>query len=306
MLRVQAALGGSRKLATGVMMVALVLVFVVPFWLAIGTIVEHAGQIASWGREAASFKFPPAPDWLAQLPMVGDKATELWNDAVDMGLSDLGPQLEPYAGRATNWFVAEVGSLGLVFVQFLLTVLIAGIMFANGEEAADMAGRFGRRLAGERGVQAVRLVGQAIRGVALAVLVTAVAQSVLGGAALAIAGVRLASVLTALMFMMCVAQIGPSLVLVPVVIWMYATGQTAWGTFLLVCTIVVLLLDNSLRPLLIRKGADLPLLLILAGVIGGLLAFGLVGVFLGPAVLAVSYTLVQAWMAEEPEASSHG
>jgi predicted PurR-regulated permease PerM len=123
-------------------------------------------------------------------------------------------------------------------------------------------------------------------------------QSLVGGIALAVAGVPLASILTAVMFMFCVAQFGPTPVLLPAVIWLYATGNTAWGTFLLVAMIIVISLDNLLRPILIRKGADLPMLLILAGVIGGLLAFGLVGIFLGPAVLAVSYTLLQAWMAE--------
>ncbi|MFI4983356.1 MAG: AI-2E family transporter, partial [Nevskiales bacterium] len=120
-----------------------------------------------------------------------------------------------------------------------------------------------------------------------------------GGIAMNIAAVPLASVLTALLFMLCVAQIGPAPVLIPAVIWTYANGDSAWGTFLLVASIVVIGLDHLLRPILISKEAHLPLLLIFAGVIGGLLAFGLVGIFLGPAVLAVTYTLLQAWMAED-------
>jgi predicted PurR-regulated permease PerM len=189
--------------------------------------------------------------------------------------------------------------LGIVFVQFVLTVIIAAIMYVGGERAAMAAQRFGHRLAGERGKQSVLLAGQAIRSVALGVVVTAVAQSVLGGIGIAVAGVPLAAVLTAVMFMLCIAQFGPLPVLVPVVIWMYWSGQSGWGTFLLVWTIVVGSLDNILRPILIRKGAHLPLVLLLAGVIGGLIAFGLVGIFLGPVVLAVGYTLLQSWMAED-------
>jgi predicted PurR-regulated permease PerM len=151
-------------------------------------------------------------------------------------------------------------------------------------------------LAGERGEQAVVLASQAIRGVALGVVVTALVQSVLGGIGLAIAGVPLAPVLTALMFMLCIAQLGPILVLAPAVAWMYWSGDNAWATFLLVWTLIVGSLDNFLRPFLIKKGADLPLLLILAGVIGGLIAFGLVGIFIGPVVLAVGYTLIDAWV----------
>ena len=134
---------------------------------------------------------------------------------------------------------------------------------------------------------------------ALGVVVTAVLQSVLGGVGLAIAGVPFTAVLTAIMFMLCIAQLGPLPVLVPVVIWLYWSGKSGWGTFALVWTIVVGSLDSILRPILISKGAHLPLVLLLAGVIGGIIAFGLVGIFLGPVVLAVGYTLLQSWLAED-------
>ena len=146
------------------------------------------------------------------------------------------------------------------------------------------------------------LAGQAIRSVALGVVVTALAQSVLGGIGLAVAGVPLAAVLTAVMFMLCIAQLGPGIVLIPVVVWLYWSGQPGWGTFLLIWTLIILSLDNVVRPILIRKGAHLPLILLLAGVIGGLIAFGLVGIFLGPVVLGVAYTLLHSWMDEDPVA----
>jgi len=146
----------------------------------------------------------------------------------------------------------------------------------------------------------VTLGGQAIRGVALGVVVTALAQSILGGIGLAITGVPFAPVLTALMFILCIAQIGPILVLAPAVAWMFWTGDTVWASVLAVWTIVVGTMDNVLRPFLIKKGADLPLLLIFAGVIGGLLGFGLLGIFVGPLVLAVTYTLLEAWVRDAP------
>jgi predicted PurR-regulated permease PerM len=100
------------------------------------------------------------------------------------------------------------------------------------------------------------------------------------------------------MLMLCIAQLGPGLVLVPAIAWVYWTGDTLWGTVLLLLGSVAMTIDNIVRPVLIRRGADLPLLLIFAGVIGGLLAFGLVGIFVGPVVLAVAYTLVGAWIAD--------
>jgi predicted PurR-regulated permease PerM len=105
--------------------------------------------------------------------------------------------------------------------------------------------------------------------------------------------------------MLCIAQLGPALVLIPAVIWMYWSGAAVPATILLVCTVIAQAMDNVLRPVLIRRGVDLPLLLILVGVIGGLVAFGLIGIFLGPMVLAVGYTLLDAWMAEtsEPDGS---
>ena len=141
---------------------------------------------------------------------------------------------------------------------------------------------------------------------ALGVGITALVQSLLGGIGLAIAGVPFATILTALMFMLCIAQLGPTLVLAPAVVWLYWSGDTGWGTFLLVWTVIVGTMDNFLRPLLIKQGADLPLLLILAGVIGGLLAFGLVGIFVGPVVLAVAYTLLEAWLGDDLPAASRG
>jgi predicted PurR-regulated permease PerM len=194
------------------------------------------------------------------------------------GTHRTGAKVAPYAGNLTRWFVSEIGSFGLVFVQFLLTVALSAVLYASGEKAAAGVRRFGYRLSGERGESAVVLAGQAARAVALGVGVTAIVQSLLGGIGLAIAGVPFAPVLTAVMFMFCIAQLGPTLVLAPAVVWLYWGDNTGWGTFLLVWTVFVGTMDNFLRPILIRQGADLPLLLILAGVIGGMLAFGLVGI----------------------------
>ena len=301
MLRVQHYAGNRRGIAVLVMTLALLLVLIVPFWLAISTILTNVNEIGDLVRTVLSLRVPPPPDWLAEMPLIGAPATEAWGHLTSAGVRELAPKLTPYAGMLTQWFASAAGSLGEMFVQFLLTVAIAAVMYGRGEQAAATAIRFGRRLGDERGEMAVRLAGQAIRGVALGVVVTALAQSVLGGIGLAVVGMPFATVLTALMFMLCLAQIGPGLVLIPAVVWMYYSGDMLWATILLAFTVVAATMDNFLRPFLIRKGADLPLLLILAGVIGGLLAFGLLGIFLGPTVLAIGYTLLNAWIAEGDE-----
>jgi predicted PurR-regulated permease PerM len=158
--------------------------------------------------------------------------------------------------------------------------------------------RFGRRLAGDRGESVVLLAGQAIRAVALGVVVTALVQSAASGIGLAVCGVPYAVLLTAVIFMLCIAQLGPMLVLLPAAGWLYWSDEPVWGTVLVVWALLVGVLDNVLRPMLIRRGADLPLLLILAGVIGGLISFGIIGLFVGPVVLAVTYRLLGSWIAE--------
>jgi len=296
MLQVQARLGGRRMPAVAVMTLSLLLVLLVPMALAIVTLVDNADRIVGWSTWLAQTRVPPPPHWVATIPLVGERIQQFWLQFVASGIQDMAVKLAPYAKDITRWFVAEVGGFGMVFFQFLLTVLIAGILYAGGESAAAWIKQFGLRLAGERGVNVVVLAGQAIRGVALGVVVTAVVQSILGGIGLAVSGVPMVTVLTALMFMLCIAQLGPVFVLLPAVGWLFWSGDTGWGIFLLVWTLVVGTLDNVLRPYLIKKGADLPMLLMFAGVIGGMVSFGLVGIFVGPVVLAVTYTLLEAWM----------
>jgi predicted PurR-regulated permease PerM len=299
MLQVQHRLWNSRGLAVGVMTLALLLVFVVPFSLAVAAITQNFERIVGWVKALALFQLPPAPSWLIELPLFGEPAAKLWQRIADSGIDVWAAKAAPYAGSAASWLFGVLGGFGIVVVQFLLTVIVAALLYARGEHAAIAVRRFGHRLAGDRGEEAVRLAGQAIRSVALGVVVTALVQSVLGGIGIAIAGIPFVAVFTAAMFMLCIAQLGPAPVLIPAVIWLYWRGAAGWGSFLLVWSIIVLSLDNVVRPLLIRKGAHVPLLVLLAGVIGGLIAFGLVGIFLGPVVLAVAYTLLQAWMAED-------
>ena len=294
----EARLWHRRSLAVLVMSVLLLLLFFVPLTLAIGTIVSHSDEIVERGKSIASSPLPHPPQWVAQLPFVGEKITRSWEDAIAAGASGLLAKLMPYADNIAKWLVSQAGSLGFLLLQFLLTVIISALMYAGGESAALTVRRFGRRLAGHNGENAVTLAGQAIRGVALGVGVTAVVQAGVGGIGLAIAGIPFAGLLTAVMLMLCIAQVGPALVMFPAVAWVYWTGESGWGTFLLIWAVVVSTMDNFLRPALIKRGADLPLLLIFAGVIGGLIGFGLVGIFVGPVLLAVAYTLLDSWVGD--------
>jgi predicted PurR-regulated permease PerM len=299
MISIQGQLWGRRSLAVAVMTVVLLCLLVVPLSLAIGTIVSNADQIAGWVRSLSSFEVPPPPAWLGRLPVFGDDMVVAWQKVAVAGLQGFVKKLAPYGSEGIRWFATEVGGFGVLVLQFLLTVVFAALLYAKGEHATSWTKRFARRLAGPRGEYSIRLAGQAIRGVALGIVVTALVQSVLAGVGLALARVPFAAVLTAVCFMLAIAQVGPLLVLIPAVAWLYWGGQTGWGTFLLLWTLVVGTMDNFLRPILIKKGADLPLLLIFVGVVGGLIAFGVIGIFVGPVVLAVSHKLLSAWVDEE-------
>ena len=298
LLHVQAWLGGKRSLAVAVMTIALLLTLVVPLYFGISTIVGNANRIAGWSESLATLTIPQPPAWVGGFPVVGSKLAARWEQLAAAGPEQLSAHLVPVAKTLVPWFAGQVGSIGLLLVQFVLTVIIAAILYANGETAARSADRFARRLVGPQGENAVHLAAQAVRAVALGVVVTAILQSALGGIGLAIAGVPFATVLTAVMFVLAIAQVGAAPVLIPAVIWVYARSGALWGTGFLVWAIFCTAFDNVLRPLLIKRGADLPLLLIFTGVIGGLIAFGIVGLFIGPVVLAVAYTLLVDWVSE--------
>jgi predicted PurR-regulated permease PerM len=295
LLAVQARLGGRRGPAVAVMVVALTTLLVVPIWLGISTIAENSDRISQLAQSLAKEGLPPPPGWLERVPFVGKMAVGRWSEFSGHPEAFV-DRIQPHMKEVASWVAEKAGGLGATLVQFALTVLVSGILYASGESAARGVLRFLRRLAGERGENAGRLAGKAVRAVALGIVVTAVAQTVIAGAGLTLAGVPHAGLLTAVVFVLCIAQLGPVLVVAPATIWLYTSGSAGRGTVLLVFSLVAVTLDNVLRPVLIRKGADLPLLLILAGVIGGVLAFGIVGLFIGPVLLAVSWTLLASWV----------
>jgi len=297
--RLVAWLGGRRSLAVAGMTAALLLMLLVPLTLAVAAIVQNADRIIGWAKSLETFSLPAPPDWLARIPAVGALLASRWQQMAAVGPEGVSAHLAPYARTLVGWFVTQVGNVGIMTVQFLLTVVIAAILYATGESVGGWVDRFARRLDGTRGTESVALAAQAVRAVALGVIVTALVQSFLGGIGLAIVGVPYPTVLATLMFILGVAQIGVGPVLIPAIIWMYWKGDSGWATVLLVWETPVFFLDSFLRPMLIkRRAADVPLVLICVGVIGGLIGFGIIGLFLGPVVLAVGYTLLVAWVAE--------
>lgn len=296
LIRVQRLLWGKRGLATAVMILALLLVVLLPFLGAVATLINNGDAITNFAKALPAYQLPPPPGFLEKVPVVGEKAAETWLKLTEGGMQGLMDKISPYAVKVAQWFAGRVGSVGVLFAQVLLTVVITAVLYAQGEGAAETVRAFLHRLLGQRGDDLMPLMGGAIRGVAMGVVVTALAQSLFGGIGLGIAGIPFAGALTAAMLILCIAQVGPGLVLIPAVIWGFYSLGTGWGVFLLLWSVVAVTMDNFLKPLLIKSGAPIPLLVVFAGVLGGLMTLGLVGIFVGPVVLAVAHVLFRAWL----------
>ena len=298
MKQVERMTGGRRGVAVAIMTLLILAALIVPLTFAISTLVDAAWRSPAVMQDFMVRGIGEPPSWLATIPLVGRQAAERWQQIAAGGPGALVEIARPYTRDAAGWAIAATGGVGTLFIQFLLIVVLTVILYSQGEVAAAGALAFGRRIGDERGEKTIRLAGQAVRSVALGVVVTALVQSLLAGAGLWVTGVPHAGLLTAFMFVLCIAQIGPVLVMLPAIAWLYWSGSSGWGTVLLIWALPVFTLDNVLRPVLIRRGVQLPMLLIIAGVIGGLLSFGVLGLFVGPVILASTYTLAKEWVAE--------
>jgi predicted PurR-regulated permease PerM len=296
LIGLQKRLGGSRGLAVAVMTLAMLLLLIVPFASAVRLVLSHTDDIANWARSLKTESLQEPPKWLTDLPFVGGPIDEAWRKAAAEG--SIGERASQVLRTLIEWFAAQAGTVGVVLLQFLLTIIASAVLYAKGESVAAGVRALARKLGGERGNAVLDLAVQAVRGVALGVVVTSLIQALLGGIGLAVAGLPFVPVLMALMLLLALAQIGVWPVLGGSAVWLFMTDQTGWGIAMIVWTVLVGGLDNVMRPFLIRRGVKLSLILIFVGVVGGLMAFGLIGIFLGPMILGVTQTLIAAWVAE--------
>jgi len=304
LLWVQRLVRGRRGIATAIMTAFMLLIFILPFWVAVGSLLEASLEGIETLRAYLTHGLPPPPAWVAEIPWGGGRIARRWLELSAAGPEALAETLRPYTRSVATWMIGMTGGFGSVILHFLMTVILAGILYARGELAAQGVMAFGRRVGAERGEKMVRLAGQSVRGVALGVVVTALVQSALAGLGLWVSGVPHPGLLTAAVFVLCIAQVGPLPVFVASVIWLYSTESSAWATALVVWALIVGPLDNFMRPILIRRGVELPLLLIIAGVVGGLIAFGVIGLFVGPVILAITYASLEAWIGDAQRMTS--
>jgi predicted PurR-regulated permease PerM len=248
------------------------------------------------GLQNQSLTVPPPPRWLAELPLVGQKLTEAWGlVATNMpaAVAKYGGALSEPAAR----LVSSAGGLAAGQLSFVLSFGIAAIV-AYGRGAADFARRLLGRFTGseERGAHLVTLTAATIRGVAVGVVGVAVIQSLLLAIGFFAIGLPAAGLWTVVLLLLCIVQVPAVLVTLPIIVYVFAKEATQPAIIFLVWTLIAGLSDNVLKPLLLGRGLEVPMPVILIGVIGGMIADGLLGLFVGPVVLAVGYVLLIEWM----------
>jgi predicted PurR-regulated permease PerM len=301
LIRLQARLWGKRGLAVAIMVFVLLLVLIVPLAFGVGALTGNIHGIAAKIESLKTLAIPPPPEWLSGSVIGRGKIGTTWAQLAAQGPDGLAAHVTPYVSQSLRWIVMQIGGAGAMILQFLLTAILCGVLYMNGESTARGVRRFAVRLAGANGDRAATLAAGSIRGVSIGIVVTALIQTLIAGTGLAIASTPGALLLTAMILFLCLAQLGPALIMIPAVIWEFYSGSGPSGGILLVFALVSMTIDNFIRPILIRKGADLPLLLIFAGVIGGMIGIGIMGIFLGPVILAVTYNLMKEWVEDRVE-----
>lgn len=296
--RLQRLMRGRTTLAALVMTLVIALVVLAPFVVVGISLAENANELLNQGKRFIEAGPPDPPAWVGRIPLVGEWAGTYWSsiahDSASL-MADLKQYLQPLQALA----IASGGVLARGVLQLALSIFIVFFLYRDGAAISRRVTASVDRIAGERGLHLNGVAVATMRGVVYGILGTAIAQGVLAGAGLWLAGVPAAPLLGLATFFLSPLPIGPPLVWGPAAFWLYSQGHAGWATFLLVWgVLVVSSVDNVLKPLIISRGSNLPFILVLLGILGGVIAFGFIGVFLGPTLLAIGFSLIHDWSAE--------
>jgi predicted PurR-regulated permease PerM len=307
--RLRNMLGGRRGLAAFLVSLLLMVTLLVPVVGLAVSAANHVPTVMEWIDTVAKNGLPPPPLEVATWPIIGDRLYGAWIAASVEG-TEIFVRFQKQIKATIAWLFSQGGTLGLGILEFALAIVITGILLVKAEIARAMVNAFAAKIGGDGAVELLQVVGRTIRAVSNGVVGTAFLQGVLSAFGFAISGVPVPVLLGFLSFLLAVMQVGPAPVWIPAALWLWLSGQAEWAAFLAAWGLfAVNSIDNFVRPYLISRGSHLPLLLIFAGVLGGMLAWGLIGIFLGATLLAVGYRLLISWIerpagpsADEPEA----
>ncbi|AUG06788.1 AI-2E family transporter [Pseudomonas sp. S09G 359] len=295
------ALGGRESLAAGILTLGWMLLVAVPLvWLGFN-LADHVRDATALIKDIQVDGLPEAPTWLGSIPFAGERLVAMWN-SIDQQGAALMVSIKPYLGQVGNWLLARSAQIGGGILELTLSLVFVFFFYRDGPRLAMFVHRLLERLIGDRAGYYIELVAGTVQRVVNGVIGTAAAQAVLALIGFWIAGVPGALVLGIVTFLLSLIPMGPPLVWIPATAWLawkgdytYAVFLGVWGTF------IISGVDNVLKPYLISRGGNLPLVIVLLGVFGGLIAFGFIGLFIGPTLLAVAYSLLMDWSATQAQ-----
>ena len=288
--------GLKRGLDATLLLLLALAVVVLPLMAVAPGLGERLTQGAS--RLQAYFaSAPQVPSWLTGLPIVGERLARIWNQAM-LAEGGIRALLEPYYAALRQMLVGAAGALAQSVLQIILSLVVATFFWVSGDALAATLRDILRRLGGETAAAALDVAGGAVRSVAYGVVGTAAIQAVVMAIGLAVAGVPGAVLLGFVTLLLALSQIGAPVIVAVwggAAVWLFGQDQQGWGIFLIVWGLVVSMMDNVVKPWLIGFGVAMPMSLTILGVFGGFVSFGFLGLFIGPTLIAVGFTLLEAW-----------
>ncbi len=289
-------LGNRDTLAATLIVSALLLFILVPLLVASVDFAQQLTHLARTIPEQVQAGLPELPNWISGLPLIGEWAAKQWLALQNQDYQIL-TQLKGMVAPAARIMLSMAGALGGGLVMLLISIIIAGLLYAEGERLHRWVIAFSQKVAGPAGENLLRISNSTIRGVVYGFIGAAVAQGALAWLGLAIAGVPNAMSLGLLVCLVSVVPGGPPLIGFMAAYWLFKQGEVIWAGVLVAWFLLVVgTIDNVVKSLVIGRNSPLPISLILFGVIGGAIAFGMLGVFLGPTLLALFYTLIRNWV----------
>jgi len=289
-----AKMGGQEKLsATLFVLLGLAILLVPTFVLtesSVVTLKNVGGQLNS-----GAVSISPPNESVAEWPLIGEQVHAIWSDAAE-NLEDTLNVYEDQLKALGGHVIRFAGSMAIGILQFVASIIIAGVFLVGAEGGRRTSLTFASSLAGDRGEALTDLAVATIRSVAKGVLGVAIIQALLSAIGLAVMGIPAAGVWTFGVLMLAIMQLPTIILLGPIVIWVFSTAEPVPASLFMVYALIVSLSDNILKPLFLGRGVDVPMLVILLGAIGGMIMSGIVGLFIGAIVLAIGYQILVAWM----------
>lgn len=294
-------LGDFPKLSAGIISLMLLAVLLVPSAIFTESVVEGISNFSS-GLDAESFHLPPPDPQIAEWPVIGNTIYDIWSGASN-NLEDEIMNYSEQLKSVGNWLLTALMGTGLGILQLLVSIIIGGVFLGTSEKGANFSNKLFRRVVGPRGDEFARTSEITVRNVSKGVIGVAIIQSLLAGIVFMLAGVPYAGLWTLISLILCIIQIGPGLVIIPVIIYLFTIYDNWIAVLWTIALVFVMLSDNIIKPFLMGKGAPVPMLVIFLGSLGGFIAFGFIGLFLGAIVLSLVYKLVLTWIEDEREAT---